>query len=92
MDDEHGLCSPSKGLRMNPRLVLLALTASAAYVLGARAGRARFEELRLLALGMWNDPSAKKTRKKLKKTSKREAKQYTVIAAKARAEVQRSLR
>ncbi|MBO0985332.1 hypothetical protein IOC53_15865, partial [Rathayibacter sp. SD072] len=56
---------------MNPRLVLLTLVALAAYVFGARAGRARYEELRHLALGVWNDPATKKTRKKLKKTSKR---------------------
>jgi len=77
---------------MNPRLVLLALVALAAYVFGARAGRGRYEELRHLALGVWNDPATKKTRKKLKKTSKREAKQLTRIAAKAREKVQRSLR
>ncbi|MCM6763271.1 hypothetical protein NB037_12665 [Rathayibacter sp. ZW T2_19] len=77
---------------MNPRLVLLTLVALAAYVFGARAGRARYEELRHLALGVWNDPATKKTRKKLKKTSKREAEHFASIAAKARAKVQRSLR
>ncbi|NQX04620.1 hypothetical protein HQQ82_07375 [Rathayibacter sp. VKM Ac-2856] len=77
---------------MNPRLVLLALVAFAAYVFGARAGRGRYEELRHLALGVWNDPATKKTRKKLKKTSKREAKHFTAVADKARAKVQRTLR
>ncbi|MHC2185940.1 hypothetical protein [Rathayibacter agropyri] len=77
---------------MNPRLVLLAVVALVAYVFGARAGRGRYEELRHLALGVWNDPATKKTRKKLKKTSKREAKQLTAIASKARDKVQRSLR
>lgn len=77
---------------MNPRLVLLAVVALVAYVFGARAGRGRYEELRHLALGVWNDPATKKTRKKLKKTSKREAEQLTAIASKARDKVQRSLR
>ncbi|SMH45750.1 hypothetical protein SAMN06295885_2597 [Rathayibacter oskolensis] len=77
---------------MNPRLLLLALVALAAYVFGARAGRGRYEELRHLALGVWNDPATKKTRKKLKKTSKREAKQLTKVVAKARDKVQRTLR
>ncbi|PPG02096.1 MULTISPECIES: hypothetical protein [unclassified Rathayibacter] len=77
---------------MNPRLVLLALVAFTAYVFGSRAGRGRYEELRHLALGVWNDPATKKTRKKLKKTSKREAKQLSAIASKARDKVQRRLR
>jgi hypothetical protein len=69
---------------MNPRLVLLALVAFTAYVLGSRAGRGRYEELRHLALGVWNDPATKKTRKKLK--------QLTAIASRARDKVQRRLR
>ncbi|PPF09387.1 hypothetical protein [Rathayibacter sp. AY1A5] len=77
---------------MNPRLVLLALVAFTAYVFGSRAGRGRYEELRHLTLGVWNDPATKKTRKKLKKTSKREAKQLTAIASKARDKVQRRFR
>ncbi|NQX28812.1 hypothetical protein HQQ81_15800 [Microbacteriaceae bacterium VKM Ac-2854] len=70
---------------MNPRLVLLVIVAAAAYVLGAKAGRGRFEEIKHLALGVWNDPATKKTRKKIKKASKKEARQFGAIAKKARA-------
>ncbi|ALS57610.1 hypothetical protein [Rathayibacter toxicus] len=76
---------------MNPRLVLLMLIAGVAYVLGARAGRTRYEELRHLALGAWHDPAMKKTRKKLKKASQREAKQCAAIANKARTKLKNSL-
>ncbi|NQX13264.1 hypothetical protein HQQ80_16685 [Microbacteriaceae bacterium VKM Ac-2855] len=69
---------------MNPRLVLLVLVAATAYVFGARAGRGRFEEIKHLALGVWNDPATKKTRKKIKKASKKEARQFGAIAKKAR--------
>lgn len=72
---------------MNPRLVLLGLVAVAAYVLGARAGRGRFEEIKHLALGIWNDPATKKTRKKLKKASEKEVRQFEAVAKKARSKL-----
>ncbi|MBK4348494.1 hypothetical protein [Lacisediminihabitans changchengi] len=52
---------------MRPKLIVIALIAFAAYVLGARAGHDRYEEIKHAATKYWNDPEVKKARKKAKK-------------------------
>lgn len=72
---------------MNPRIIVIALIAFGAYVLGARAGKGRYTEIKHAALGIWNDPHAKKARKKVSKASHKEGKRLARAAKKKRAEL-----
>lgn len=48
---------------MSPRLLFIAAIAFGAYVLGARAGRERYEEIKNAVTKIWEDPTVKKTRR-----------------------------
>jgi hypothetical protein len=48
---------------MRPKTIVILVIAVAAYVLGARAGRERYEQMRKAVTSFWNDPTVKKARK-----------------------------
>jgi hypothetical protein len=52
---------------MRPQYLIVAVIALAAYVLGAKAGESRYNEIKKAATRYWNDPQVKKARKKAKK-------------------------
>lgn len=66
-------------------LVVVGLIAFGAYVLGAKAGRTRYRELKHAADEFWNDPRVAKARKQAVKSAKK-------ATAKAQKEVQKQLR
>lgn len=53
---------------MRPQYLIVAVIALVAYVLGARAGESRYNEIKKAATRYWNDPQVKKARKKARKT------------------------
>ncbi|HXH34774.1 MAG TPA: hypothetical protein VNJ54_10220 [Plantibacter sp.] len=65
-------------------LVIVGLIAFGAYVLGAKAGRTRYREIKHAADEFWNDPRVAKARKKAVKNAKK-------ATAKAQKEVQKKL-
>lgn len=52
---------------MRPKTLFVFLLIAAAYVLGARAGRERYEQIVGSVTSFWNDPEMKKARKKSRK-------------------------
>jgi hypothetical protein len=52
---------------MRPRVLFILLLMFFAYVLGARAGRPRYEQIRGSVTSFWNDPTVKKARAQTKK-------------------------
>ena len=52
---------------MRPQYIIVAVVALAAYVLGAKAGESRYNEIKKAATHYWNDPQVKKARKKARK-------------------------
>ncbi|WP_223692887.1 hypothetical protein [Leifsonia poae] len=66
---------------MRPRFLVILVIAGVAYVLGARAGRERYEQMKGAVTSFWNDPTVKQARK-----------DTTREAQKARKAVQRKLR
>jgi hypothetical protein len=52
---------------MRPQYLIIAVIAFVAYVLGAKAGESRYNEIKKAATHYWNDPQVKKARKKAKK-------------------------
>ena len=50
---------------MSPRFIFILAIAFAGYVLGAKAGRPRYEQIRKSVTSFWDDPQVKKTRKKV---------------------------
>ncbi|MFF1572731.1 hypothetical protein ACFVWR_08295 [Leifsonia sp. NPDC058292] len=66
---------------MRPKTLLILAIAAAAYVLGARAGRERYNQITKAVTSFWNDPTVKKARKDASKE-----------AHKARKAVQKKLR
>lgn len=48
---------------MSPRFLFIAAIAFGAYVLGARAGRERYEAIKNSVTKFWEDPTVKKTRR-----------------------------
>ncbi|ERK72600.1 MULTISPECIES: hypothetical protein [Leifsonia] len=55
-------------MRFKTFLVLIGI--AVAYVLGARAGRERYQQIVGAVSSFWNDPNVKKTRKKIKKATR----------------------
>lgn len=45
---------------MRPRFLVVVVAVAAAYVLGARAGRERYEQITDRVSTLWNDPALKK--------------------------------
>lgn len=52
---------------MRPKFLFLALIAFVFYLLGARAGQDRYEEIMERLTGFWTDPEMKKARAKARK-------------------------
>jgi hypothetical protein len=52
---------------MRPRLLFIGLLMFLAYVLGARAGRPRYEQIKSSVTSFWNDPTVKKARVQTRK-------------------------
>ena len=48
---------------MSARFLFIAAIAFGAYVLGARAGRERYDEIKNSVTKFWEDPTVKKTRR-----------------------------
>jgi hypothetical protein len=48
---------------MRPKTIFIILIAVAAYVLGTRAGRERYDQMKKAVTSFWNDPAMKKARK-----------------------------
>ncbi|MGG7466365.1 MULTISPECIES: hypothetical protein [unclassified Plantibacter] len=59
------------------RWILIIAVGVTAYVLGAKAGRERYREIRQVALSAWNDPQVKKIRKRAVKEGKKATKAAT---------------
>ena len=49
---------------MSPRFIFILALAFGAYVLGAKAGRPRYEQIRTSVTSFWDDPKVKATRKR----------------------------
>ena len=52
---------------MNPKFLVILVVAALAYVLGARAGRERYDQISKAVTSFWNDPTVKKARSEAKK-------------------------
>lgn len=50
---------------------------AAAYILGARAGRERYDQIVDSVSAFWNDPTVKKARKNAKKQTEKARKRYS---------------
>ncbi|MFP3467094.1 hypothetical protein [Leifsonia sp. SIMBA_070] len=61
---------------MRPKTLLILVLLAAAYLLGARAGRERYEQLTSSLTSFWNSPDVKKARKKAKAQAEKARKQY----------------
>lgn len=56
---------------MRPKTLFVLLLLAVAYLLGARAGRERYEQIVGSVSSFWNDPTVKKARKKAKRETKK---------------------
>ncbi|MGN6426896.1 MAG: hypothetical protein ACTHMF_08765 [Leifsonia sp.] len=56
---------------MRPKTLLLLVLLAAAYILGARAGRERYEQIVGSVTSFWNDPDVKNARKKAKRAAEK---------------------
>lgn len=72
IDHHHTL----KETEMRKPLILLVIAAVAAvaYVIGAKAGRARYREISSTAKHLWNDPTLQKVRAESRKAIEKAAK------------------
>jgi len=61
---------------MRPKTLLILVVLAAAYLLGARAGRERYEQLTSTFTSFWNSPDVKKARKKAKAQAEKARKRY----------------
>jgi hypothetical protein len=52
---------------MRPKFIFILIIAFLAYVLGAKAGRARYKQISKSVKKFWNDPQVKKARARAKK-------------------------
>ncbi|TFC60794.1 MULTISPECIES: hypothetical protein [unclassified Cryobacterium] len=59
------------------RLLLAAAVAFAFYLIGAKAGRGRYKQIRRNAKKAWNDPTVRKARVGTKKLARRNTKKIT---------------
>ncbi|AWB87567.1 hypothetical protein [Mycetocola zhujimingii] len=59
---------------MSPRFIFILAIAFSAYVLGAKAGRPRYEQIRKSVTSFWDDPQVKAARKTVGKKAKRSEK------------------
>jgi hypothetical protein len=56
---------------MRPKTLLILVIAAAAYILGARAGRERYNQITKAVTSFWNDPTVKKARKEASKEAQK---------------------
>lgn len=56
---------------MSPRFLFIAAIAFGAYLLGARAGRERYDAIKDSVTKFWEDPTVKKTRRGVVKQTKK---------------------
>jgi hypothetical protein len=61
---------------MRPKTLLILVVLAAAYLLGARAGRERYEQLTGSLTSFWNSPDVKKARKKAQAQAEKARKRY----------------
>ncbi len=59
---------------MRPRFLMILAIAFVAYVLGSRAGRERYDQMKNAVTSFWNDPTVKKARGEAKNARKSVAK------------------
>ena len=62
---------------MRPKTFFVLLMIAAAYILGARAGRERYDQIVDSVSAFWNDPTVKKARKNAKKQTEKARKRYS---------------
>ena len=69
---------PDRGYRrgMRPKTFFVLLVIAAAYILGARAGRERYDQIVASMTAFWNNPDVKKARKQAKKQAEKARKRY----------------
>jgi hypothetical protein len=58
---------------MNPRLLIIAVGVGIGYVLGTRAGRGRYEEMKAKANALWEDPRVAKARRDVEAYARQQA-------------------
>lgn len=61
---------------MRPKTLVILIAVAAAYLLGARAGRERYEQITGAVTSFWNSPDVKKARKKAKAQAEKARKRY----------------
>lgn len=61
---------------MRPKPILILAVIAAAYLLGARAGRERYDQITHSLTSFWNSPDVKKARKKAKAQAEKARKRY----------------
>ncbi|ODA89294.1 hypothetical protein ATY41_06120 [Leifsonia xyli subsp. xyli] len=61
---------------MRPQTLLVLVLLAAAYILGARAGRERYDQIASSVRSFWNDPTVKKARKKAKREEEKARKRF----------------
>ncbi|ANF32095.1 hypothetical protein A0130_10795 [Leifsonia xyli] len=61
---------------MRPKTLVILVVVAAAYLLGARAGRERYEQITEAVTSFWNSPDVKKARKKAKAQAEKARKRY----------------
>ncbi len=62
---------------MRPRFLAILVIALIAYVLGTRAGRERYEQMKNAVTSFWNDPSMQKAMDEAKKNAQKARKAAT---------------
>ncbi|MFE4468206.1 hypothetical protein ACFRFH_05240 [Leifsonia sp. NPDC056824] len=62
---------------MRPKTFFVLLVIAAAYVLGSRAGRERYDQIVESVTAFWNNPDVKKARKNAKKQADKARKRYS---------------
>jgi gas vesicle protein len=58
---------------MNPRILMLASGVAIGYVLGTRAGRERYEQIKARATALWEDPRVAKARRDVEAYAREQA-------------------
>jgi hypothetical protein len=62
---------------MRPKTLLVLALLAVAYILGARAGRERYEQITDAVTSFWNSPDVKKARKKAKREAEKARKRFS---------------
>lgn len=69
---------------MRPRFFVILVIAAVAYVLGTRAGRERYEQMKDTVLSFWNDPTMKQARAEAMRNADKARKAAVKSAKRAR--------